>query len=160
MADRGNNVRISVSNLFKNFNQSSGFVIQVPLDLHADRWTVVCLDISELLARSHIFPGSYNLEGAHSMKGMTLCSNIQIRGVYTSDNEYDFVTLPSDLRFKFPFDAPSTQQKWLEYFDWQSIPGDWGQDQKAQLKSRLEDPLKNKQQQREEERVKMSQEID
>jgi WD repeat-containing protein 90 len=120
MVERGHGVRLSVSNLFKSFNSSSGFVIQVPLDLRLERWTVVVLDIVELMYRSQLFPTSYSLEGAHSLKSMTLCSNVQIRGVYTSDNEYDFVTLPSDLRFKFPFDNSNQQltQKWPEYFDW------------------------------------------
>jgi hypothetical protein len=39
--------------------------------------------------------------------------------VYTSDNEYDYVTLPSDMRYKFAFD---TATKWLEHFDWFSAP--------------------------------------
>lgn len=107
MAERGHNIRLSVSNLFKGFNQSNGFVIQVPLDLNHERWTIVCLDILELMSRSNLFPSTYSFEGAHSLKTITLCSNIQVRGVYTSDNEYDFITLPSDLRFKFPFDNPA-----------------------------------------------------
>jgi Protein of unknown function (DUF667) len=127
MAERGNNVRVSCSNLFKAFNHSNGFVIQVPLDLHADRWTVVQLDLTELFARSHMFPATYNLEGAHSLKSLTLCANTHLRGVYTSDNAYDFVNMPSELRFKFPFDNNHTQvaQKWLEYFDWVTLPLDW-----------------------------------
>ena len=76
----------------------------MPLDLRLERWTIVCLDLVDLLARSQLFPQTYSLEGAHQLRGMTLCANIQIRGVYTSDNEYDFVTLPTDMRFKFPFD--------------------------------------------------------
>jgi hypothetical protein len=56
MAERSHNVRVSVSNLFKAFNQSSGFVIQTPLELQADRWTVACIDIVELMTMSHLFP--------------------------------------------------------------------------------------------------------
>ena len=108
-AERGHNVRVSVSNLFKSFNQSNGFVIQVPLDLRLERWTVVCLDLVEIFHRSGVFPPSYQIEGAHALKSATLCANIQIKGVYTSDNEYDIVTLPSDLRFKFPFDNSNVQ---------------------------------------------------
>ena len=80
---------------------------------------MVQLDVLDLLARSSLLPASYNLEGCHSLKNMTLCANLQIRGVYTSDNDYDFVNLPSDMRFKFPFDNPAqVAQKWSEYFDW------------------------------------------
>jgi hypothetical protein len=57
---------------------------------------------------------------------MTLCASLQIRGVYTSDNFYDdFVSLPLDMRFKFPFDNSMQSSKWAEYFDWMTIPADW-----------------------------------
>lgn len=117
MAERSHSLRISASNLFKVLNQTSGFVVQVPLDLHPGRWAVACLDVTELLRG--LFPAHYSLEGAHTLKSITLCSNVQVRGVYTSDNEYDYVTLPSDMRYKFAFD---TATKWHEHFDWFSAP--------------------------------------
>jgi hypothetical protein len=52
LAERSHGIRISVSNLFKNFNTSNGFVAQVPLELKNNCWTVVVLDIYELLKRS------------------------------------------------------------------------------------------------------------
>jgi len=102
-------VRVSVSNLFKSFNQSNGFVVQVPIDLRLERWSVVCLDLAEIFHRSGVFPASYQIEGAYALKSATICANIQVKGIYTSDNEYDLVTLPSDLRFKFPFDNSTAQ---------------------------------------------------
>jgi hypothetical protein len=95
--------------------------MQVPLEVRSEKWTVACLDITELLKRSQLFPSTFNVEGAHSLKSMTLCSNIQVRGVYTGDNVYDYVTLPSDMRYKFSFDI----NKWLDYFDWVNLPEDW-----------------------------------
>lgn len=78
------------------------------------------------MSRSNLFPNSYSLDGAQTLKVITLCANVQVRGVYTSDNEYDFVTLPTDMRFKFPFDnVEQVSTKWLEYFDWHHLPGDW-----------------------------------
>jgi hypothetical protein len=135
-------VRVSVSNLFKSFNQSNGFVVQVPLDLRLERWTVVCIDLPEMFKRSGLFPQQYQVEGGYALKSVTLCANIQIKGVYTSDNEYDIVTLPSDLRFKFPFDNSNAQltQKWPEYFDWQSLPGDWGESSQTSKIVRLVKP--------------------
>ena len=53
---------------------------------------------------------------------MLLCANIQVRGVYTSDNVYDHVTLPSDMRFKIAFDI----NKWEDHFDFISIPSNNG----------------------------------
>jgi hypothetical protein len=65
------------------------------------------------------------LGGAHQLRSMTLCANVQIRSVYTSDNEYDFVTLPSDMRFKFPLDnSGQLSSKWAEFFDWVNLSGD------------------------------------
>jgi hypothetical protein len=166
MAERSHGVRLSVSNLFKSFNQSNGFVIQAPLELASDRWTVACIDIIELMSRSKLFPASYTLDGAQSLKSMTLCAHLQVRGVYTSDNEYDFVTLPSDMRYKFPFDNHGqVTSKWPEFFDWVSIPGDWGVGGRGgPLKSserHLYDGghVKQKGAIREEERSKMQQEI-
>jgi hypothetical protein len=76
VADKSHNVRVSVSNLFKAFNTSNGFVVQVPLELKTDRWTVVVIDILDLLKRSQLFPAHYKVEGAFSLKSITLCANI------------------------------------------------------------------------------------
>jgi len=50
MAERTHSIRISVSNLFKSFSTQNNFVMQVPLELGIDIWTVVVLDLYELLA--------------------------------------------------------------------------------------------------------------
>ena len=67
---------------------------------------------------SRLLPASYIIEGSYQIKSMTICANSQVRGVYTTDNEYDFVTLPPDLRFKFSFDI----NRWPEYFAWLELP--------------------------------------
>ena len=68
--------------------------------------------------KSSLFPSNYKIDGAHSLKSMNLCANIQVRGVYTSDNVYDYITLPSDMRFKFGFDI----HRWEEFYDWRNLP--------------------------------------
>ena len=78
------------------------------------------LDLIEIIKKSGLFPTSYKIESAFSLKSINLCANIQIRGVYTSDNVYDYITLPSDLRFKFSFDI----KRWEEFFSWKNIPYD------------------------------------
>ena len=65
MAERSHGIRISVSNLFKNFNQSNGFVAQVPLELKNNCWTVVVLDLYDLLKKSQILPQTYLIEGSY-----------------------------------------------------------------------------------------------
>jgi hypothetical protein len=49
-----------------------------------------------------------------------ICACSEIRGVYTSENLYDFVTLPPDMRFKFSFHI----SKWPEQFAWLEMPAD------------------------------------
>lgn len=48
-AEMSNMVRISASNLYKKVSVQNQFVLQVPLNLDVDRWTVVVFDIYELL---------------------------------------------------------------------------------------------------------------
>ena len=90
----------------------------MPLNLDIDRWTVIVFDIVSLLKMSKLLPQNYIIEGSYQVKGLTLCANSVVRGVYTSDNEYDFVTLPPDMRFKFSFDI----NKWPAYFAWLELP--------------------------------------
>jgi len=52
---------------------------------------------------------------------MQLCANCLLRGVYTSDNDYEFTNLPADMKFKFGFDI----QRWPEFFQWQNLPQLW-----------------------------------
>lgn len=118
IAEKAHNVRISVSNLFKQFQTSNGNVIQTPLELKTERWTIVCLDLLQIFKKSDLFPPTYKIEGAHSLKSIMLCSSMVVRGVYTSDNQYEPRSLPSDMKYKFSFD----QSRWLEFFSWKHIP--------------------------------------
>ena len=120
MAERSHGIRISASNLYKQVSTQNGFVMQVPLNLDVDRWTVIVFDIYNLLKVSRLLPQNYTIEGSYQIKGITLCANSVVRGVFTSDNEYDFVTLPPDMRFKFSFDI----NRWPEYFAWLELPQD------------------------------------
>ena len=49
MAEQTTGIRISASNLYKQISVQNGFVIQVPLNLDQDRWTVSVFDIYDLL---------------------------------------------------------------------------------------------------------------
>jgi hypothetical protein len=91
------------------------------LELKNNCWTVVVIDIFEILKKSDILPSTYLIEGSYQIRSITICANTHVRGVFTSDNLYDFVTLPADMRFKFAFDL----SRWTEYFGWQTLPLDW-----------------------------------
>lgn len=120
MAERSHGIRISASNLYKQVSTQNGFVMQVPLNLDINRWTVVVFDLYELLKYSRLLPASYLIEGSYQIKTITLCAHSEIRGVFTSDNLYDFVTMPPDFRFKFQFEI----QRWPENFAWLELPQD------------------------------------
>lgn len=62
------------------------------------------LDLYSLLQKSGLLPGSYMIEGSYQVKSFMVCAASSVRGIYTSDNLYDFVTLPPDMRFKFAFE--------------------------------------------------------
>ena len=62
---------------------------------------IIVFDIINILKMSRLLPPGYIIEGSYQIKSLTICANSIVRGIYTSDNEYDFVTLPPDMRFKF-----------------------------------------------------------
>jgi hypothetical protein len=103
MAERHENIRVSASNLFKDFATQNGFVLQVPLSLDVNRWTIVVFDIYNLLQMSNLLPATYTIHGSYKIKSLTMCSHSVVRGIYTSDNLYDYVTMPADFRFKCSF---------------------------------------------------------
>lgn len=160
MAERSHGVRISISNLFKNFNTSNGFVAQVPLELKNNCWTVLVIDLYEILKQSSILPSTYLIEGSYQVRSINVCANTHLRGIFTSDNLYDFVTLPADMRFKFAFDLT----KWPEYFDWQLLPQDWKTrkrgDENQNLNSLLNSQKSKTKLSKEDQRKEMRNEID
>ncbi len=95
-------------------------MIQVPLNLDVNRWTVMVFDIYQLLLLSGILPADYLVANSHEVKQITLTSCCSVRGIFTSDNLYDFVTLPTEMRFKFNFDI----SKWPQHFAWLELPED------------------------------------
>ena len=41
-----------------------------------------------------------NYSGIHTLRGMQVCSNLIVRGIYTSSNIYDWNSLPKEMAFK------------------------------------------------------------
>jgi len=77
-------------------------------------------DIIKLLLLSGILPEDYIVADNYEVKQITLTSRCAVRGIFTSDNLYDFVTLPADLRFKFSFNI----SQWPQHFSWLELPED------------------------------------
>lgn len=83
-------VRLSISNMYDQF-KASGNALQIPFPKDApEKWTIMVLDVPYHLANSGIFKNSMikSFNGIHSMRSAQICSQISIRGIYTSDNIY------------------------------------------------------------------------
>jgi hypothetical protein len=65
MVEKTHGIRISASNLYKTISTQNGFVIQVPVNLDLNRWTVVVFDIFELLKVSGLLSASYIIDGSY-----------------------------------------------------------------------------------------------
>ena len=65
-------------------------------------WTIACIDIEHHLEHHGLFTKgaikSYN--GIHTLRGLQICSNLTLRGIYTSSNVYDWNSLPKEMAFK------------------------------------------------------------
>jgi hypothetical protein len=118
LKDRATGVRISCSNLYKRLSSHNQFSLQVPINLSLNQWSVVVLDLVQLLKVSGLLPPEYMIAGSFKVKQIMLCACAVYRGIYTSDILYDFVTLPPEMRFKFNFEIT----KWPEQFTWTELP--------------------------------------
>jgi hypothetical protein len=59
LTDRSHNIRLSASNLYKQFSTQNGMVMQVPLSLDVNRWTVAVFDVYNLLQMSGLLAPTY-----------------------------------------------------------------------------------------------------
>lgn len=65
-------------------------------------WNIVCIDIEHHLENFGLFSKGVikNYSNVHMIKGIQICANLNIRGIYTSDNVYDWENLPKEMSFK------------------------------------------------------------
>ena len=56
LCERSHGIRISASNLYKQVSTQNGFVLQLPINLDIDRWTVIVFDLISLLKMSRLLP--------------------------------------------------------------------------------------------------------
>lgn len=114
-----NNLRFSFSNLYKEISLPNNFVIQIPLEL-TQSWTILTVDVLRIMELSELFPEDYVLDGSHKLKSFTFCSEMKVRGLFTSDNFYPWNKLPLDFQFKAP--AGTNKQEFEKQFVWTCIP--------------------------------------
>lgn len=95
--------KISLSTIYKEFKNINGSSLQIPLNIQPDKWTVVCIDIGQLLTDNNIFIAGQKQQ-SFFLRSFQICSTANVRGVYTSDIGYQVHSLHKDLQFKVPKD--------------------------------------------------------
>ncbi|KAK9823925.1 hypothetical protein WJX72_006401 [[Myrmecia] bisecta] len=102
-----NTVRISIGNLFKsddNRRNKSG--IQLPYPEPTDKWTVLALDLPEVLAAATSSP-------YQEVKAIQMCATMSARNFFTSDCVYKLETLPREMAFSHAKPLDSFHFEWL-----------------------------------------------
>jgi hypothetical protein len=113
--------KISLSNIYKEFKNINGSNFQIPLNIQSDRWTLVCIGVSDLLEK-YCSPKTFML------RSFQICSTINVRGIFTSDIQYQVNTIPKDFQFKVSKDSD-----WFSEYSWFQYPNvDFDELQNAQ----------------------------
>ena len=60
------------------------------------------MDVEYFLSNFGLLPHSIytSFKGIHVLKSIQICSTMSVRGVFTSDNLYDWDTMPKQMMFK------------------------------------------------------------
>jgi hypothetical protein len=96
-------VRLSISNIFKEFKNLNGNSIQIPLQdanqaVPFGKWTVVCINALQILESANAFAAGQNK--TFYMRSLQVTANVMVKGIYTSDIKYTVQTLPKDMALK------------------------------------------------------------
>jgi len=102
-------VRISLSNMFREETYDR-LTIHVPIQFRDNRWAIICLDSKGLMKKHGAIK---DVQEKTLLKSLTICANIKVSKVVTSDKLYDYITFPKDLGFKFVH-----KDEWLTRYDW------------------------------------------
>ena len=86
----------------KEYSVSGGNVLKIPYHTERSVWTIICIDLEHHLENFGLFPKGAikSFSGCHIIKGIQVCANLVIRGIYTSPNIYDWDSLPKEMSFK------------------------------------------------------------
>lgn len=93
----------------------NGTSIQVPLQAAPEQWTVVNLNVHWLLDSNKVFSPSQPQK--FYLRSFTLQASLFIKGVFTSDIEYNPNTLPKAF-----LKPPAKGKNWFEDYAWLSVP--------------------------------------
>eukprot|EP00051_Salpingoeca_urceolata_P017149 m.231562 g.231562 ORF g.231562 m.231562 type:complete len:1844 (-) comp18876_c0_seq6:786-6317(-) len=108
--DAGLVVRVSISNLFKEFKCTSTW-LQFPFTELSSRWTLLVLDMRQLLSVYLNRRFSY-------LKVVKFCANMTVRNMFTTDQELQEDKLPRDMTMFVP-----KGKQWHDVYDCIRFPG-------------------------------------
>jgi len=94
-------IRISISSVFDQFKLSGANTLQLPFPKNAsEKWTILVLDLLHFFEIFKLIPDNYSrFSKLHRIESIQVCSVLEIRGIYTSDELYTIKTLPKELNF-------------------------------------------------------------
>jgi WD repeat-containing protein 90 len=108
VSDKGNVVRISFGNLYKEVQTTHGAVI---LPLAASKgWTILMIDLQ------HILSSYMNMTLDH-LRSLQFCSHMHVRGAFSSDNKYNAADLPREMAVHIPYGTCFD-----DHYEWIAIP--------------------------------------
>ncbi|KAF4711541.1 WD repeat domain 90 [Perkinsus olseni] len=118
-ASDGNNLRISLSNMFKTTKVQAPRTIQCPVHPPVDRWCIVCVYISGVIAlysptsggRGKVSGPKHLLPDVHFVKSIQVGASLLLRGIFTSDNHYLMEDLPREMQLTH---KQGTEAAWIE----------------------------------------------
>ena len=115
-------LRVSCCSTFTEYKIAGAGTLRVPLRPSPDgRWTVLALDIPALLAqhcpKTSSGDGSSRSVTYRALRAVKLCSNMVVRGAYTSHSALSPSTLPADMKLPLPKEG-----SWHESYAWVWCP--------------------------------------
>ena len=129
-------LKLSLSNLFKESKMQNSLQIACRA---GGKWTVLCVDLRALLAEFFAERMAFK-----ELKMVTLCANMHVKGVYTSDILYNPKTMPKEMGLKV-----LKIEEWSSSYDWMHVPEAFGNENyekeveiKEVLKEERKKPMK------------------
>ncbi len=109
--------------------------LKIPLKT-SNLWTIACIDLQHHLENFDLLPKGIAKGLKYSIKSFEICSNLTIRGIYTSDNLYDWDSLPREMSFKMVKGG-----KWSELYNFLYLPSSIDPEESRKVEKEKEDSL-------------------
>ena len=103
-------LRLSLGSAFKTKKALSPTNYQLPMRGRLGRqWSVLAIDLPAMLQLHVDPPKGQQPPSFASLRGLTFCSHLKVRGAFTSDNAYTPETLPREMSF-----STAAKTKWTD----------------------------------------------